>query len=139
MRLWHYKIIPYLPDGQLLAQKRECDLMFRDYLNDKKTNHILINYVWKYPIDDLISYYSMLEEEFFWRNFKFNKETLNKVKEKARDYRIVKIPFETHHNKRYLKQCFYNLQEKYDRGQKDFNIEKMWKLLDFVKAETKEN
>ena len=35
----------------------------------------------------------------------------------------VKNIFALHHNYRYLKQCFYNLQEKYDRGQKDFTDE----------------
>ena len=37
MRLWHSKILPYLPDSQILSQKRECDLIWKDILNGKKT------------------------------------------------------------------------------------------------------
>ena len=40
--------------------------------------------------------------------------------------------FVKHHTDRYLMQCFYNLQEKYDRGQKDFDRETYEKLLKFI-------
>ena len=40
--------------------------------------------------------------------------------------------YRNHHNDRYLLQCFYNLQEKYDRGQQDFSKECYEKLQDFV-------
>ena len=38
----------------------------------------------------------------------------------------IKAPCETfknHHNFNYLQQCFYNLEEKYERGQADFSKE----------------
>ena len=44
-------------------------------------------------------------------------------------------PFKNHHNDRYLLQNFYNLQEKYDRGQKDFDIETYKELVMFVDVE----
>lgn len=31
--------------------------------------------------------------------------------------------FRNHHNFNYLQQCFYNLEEKYERGQADFSKE----------------
>lgn len=37
------------------------------------------------------------------------------------------------HDRRYLLQCFYNLQEKYDRGQKDFTSENYKKIGGFYK------
>ena len=40
------------------------------------------------------------------------------------------------HNERYLKQCFYNLQEKYDRGQKDFSTDRYESLFNFMEKET---
>ena len=41
---------------------------------------------------------------------------------KARNVKVeFGNPFPKHHNDRYLRQCFYNLEEKYDRGQKDFS------------------
>ena len=43
-------------------------------------------------------------------------------------------PFPYHHTDRYLLQCFCNLQEKYDRGQKDFTEEQYLKLENFMKG-----
>ena len=48
-------------------------------------------------------------------------------------YCRVSQPFKYHHNDRYLLQCFYNLQEKYDRGQKDFDKETYLKLENFIR------
>lgn len=131
MRLWSYQIIPCLPDSQLLAQKRECDLIWKDISNGKKTNHILINYIWKYPEQErnlrLASYYYLLEEEFNKRGFRF-KDNYPVLIYKTELYNK---PFIEHDN-RYLIQCFYNLQEKYDRGQKDFSQERYLKLYEYV-------
>ena len=47
MRLWHYKLIPFLPNSQLIAQWRELNSIFK-----KQDKHILINYVYEYPKED---------------------------------------------------------------------------------------
>ena len=58
MRLWHYKLIPYLPKSQLLAQWRELNSIFK-----KQDKHILINYIYEYPREDLYKYsYIVLNE-----------------------------------------------------------------------------
>ena len=62
-----------------------------------------------------------------WDNF------YNYFDKPTSEYLEVNDPFPNHHNNRYLLQCFYNLQEKYDRGQKDFTPEIMDKLLNFIK------
>ena len=138
MRLWDYRLLPYLPKGQLLSQKRECDLIWNDIAKGKQTNHILINYIWEYdaPKEELSVYYKRLCYEFARRGFKFNwnKNALPNLN----DCMCV-IPFDKHHNKRYLVQCFYNLQEKYDRGQKDFDLETYRKLVKFVDNEVNFN
>ena len=128
MRLWSYELLPYLPKGQLLSQKRECDLMLKDYYEGRKTNHILINYVWDYPIEHLYKYYELLEIEFAKRYFEFN----SKIQDDG-IYIPVRVPFPNHHNSRYLLQNFFNLQEKYDRGQADFSYEEYKRLENFVK------
>ncbi len=136
MRLWHYTLLPYLPKSQLLAQKRECDLIWKDIANGKQTNHILINYIWTYVEyeAELFDYYSLLADEFERRGFNFNySEYINK-----NYYRFNNTPFERHHNHQYLIQCFYNLQEKYVRGQKDFNIGIYRELEYFVRKEVNE-
>ena len=131
MRLWHYEILQFLPNSQLLAQKKECDLIWKDIALGRKTNHILINYIWEYDnyLAELSIYYWLLKEEFDKRgfNFKFSDNFITK-----NVYFGCRTPFSNHHTYRYLLQCFYNLQEKHDRGQKDFT-EKVYELLyDYV-------
>ena len=67
MRLWHYKLIPYLPDSQLLAQWRELNSIFKN-----QPKHILINYVYEYPKDDLYWYTNEILNEMRDRGFKYN-------------------------------------------------------------------
>ena len=132
MRLWHYKLLPCLPKGQLLSQKRECDLIWRDIAKGKQTNHILINYIWEYEDykKELSVYYWLLRKEFENRGYSFRFcEDAYLLYEYSYDI----PPFKKHHNNRYLMHCFYNLQEKYDRGQKDFSEEQYDKLVEFVK------
>ena len=133
MRLWHYELLPYLPNSQLLAQKRECDLIWKDITEGKQTNHILINYIWEYhkPDVELYQYYTMLADEFDKRGFNFN---FSKYIDKDY-YRVTLHPFANHHKEQYLIQCFYNLQEKYVRGQKDFDYHIYKKLESFVRKE----
>ena len=135
MRLWDYKILPYLPKSQLLSQKRECDLIWKDISNGKQTNHILINYMWEYDIEDFVIYYCMLQDEFKRRNFNFNSNTYFNMLFWAREFNLKKTPFEKHHTNRYLIQCFFNLQEKYERGQKDFSLDVYTKLKKFIEED----
>ena len=130
MRLWHIDILPYLPNSQLIAQKREIDLIWKDIAEGRKTNHILINYIWEYENYEahLFVYYLALYKEFEKRHFKFNRSKYCNIKLVLGDGN----PFPKHHDKRYLLQCFYNLQEKYDRGQKDFDDVTYKNLQNFV-------
>lgn len=130
MRLWHYKLIPFLPNSQLIAQWRELNSIFK-----KQDNHILINYVYEYPKYDLYVYSFLVLKEMIHRKFKIKSydNFCNYFGINPLD--VIEIdkgetPFDIHHNNRYLKQCFYNLQEKYDRGQKDFSLERYKKLLE---------
>ena len=78
----------------------------------------------------------MLKKEFDNRNYKFNfsKNFITKNVYYGED-----TPFPKHHNNKYLQQCFYNLQEKYDRGQKDFSEFLYVDLLTFISKERIEN
>lgn len=132
MRLWHYELLSYLPASQLLAQKRECDLIWKDIANEKKTNNILINYIHEYTYDELFEYYSLLADEFEKRGYTFNyspfivDDFMRKPNHRC---------FEKHHNHQYLVQCFYNLQEKFIRGQKGFTPEIYRNLEAFIRKE----
>lgn len=136
MRLWNFKLLPYLPDSQLLAQKRECDLIIKDATLGKRTNHILINYIYEYGGVDSISfktYYALLYKEFKNRGFKFNDK-----------YQMINwfyvenppvVPFNRHHNKDYLTMNYWNLAEKFVRKQRDFTADVWEKLDEFYKKE----
>lgn len=58
MRLWHYKLISYLPNTQLLAQWRELNSIFK-----KQDKHILINYIYEYERYYLYVYSLMVMQE----------------------------------------------------------------------------
>ena len=127
MRLWHYKLIPYLPKSQLLAQWRELNSIFK-----KQDKHILINYIYDYPKSELFNYSSLVIEEMFNRGYKTHFKNFDKYFNEPISS-FTTMPFEHHHDNRYLIQCFYNLQEKFDRGQKDFTLDTYNKLIEFMR------
>ena len=125
MRLWHYKLIQHLPRSQLLAQWRELNLIFR-----QEPNHILINYIYRDEYKDrkdLLSYSNMVLEEMKKRGYRINYGNYDKYF-KGITTNINK-PFLIHQDDDYLKICFYNLKEKYMRGQNDFSDAQYVKIL----------
>lgn len=136
MRLWHYKLIPFLPKSQLVAQWRELNSIFK-----KQDRHILINYVYEYPKHDLYVYSFMVMKEMIDRHYKIKSlDNFYNYFDLSPFVFLLEIkkgetPFKNHHTDRYLLQCFYNLQEKCDRGQKDFSWLEYSRLEAFVKNE----
>lgn len=131
MRLWHWEILHYLPDSQLIAQYRELGSIYK-----KQNKHILINYVYEYSKHDLLVYSLLVLSEIQKRGFRTRSTTnfdsyFEGVYLKDIDYEHY-IPFKNHQTDRYLLQCFFNLQEKYDRGQKDFSASRFEALKQFV-------
>lgn len=128
MRLWHYKLIPYLPKSQLLAQWRELNSIFK-----KQDKHILINYIYNYDKTALYQYTLKVINEMYERNYQIkNYENMDNY---FKDIKYMQyIDFEEHNNE-YLTICYYNLKEKYLRGQKDFTKEIWDKLEEFYKKE----
>lgn len=130
MRLWHIDLLSYLPKSQLLAQWRELNSIFK-----KQDKHILINYIYTYDKDYLFNYSCAVLKAMREKNIKA-KSTLNFYNffyEKSYDGVIelinedfIKYP---EHNDEYLTICYWNLREKYLRGQKDFT-DKVWQELD---------
>ena len=49
IRIWHYQLLPYLPDAQFKGQLRELVAIMHDWRDKGKTNHLLINKVMEYP------------------------------------------------------------------------------------------
>lgn len=141
MRLWHYALLPYLPNSQIVAQWRELNSIFK-----KQDKHILINYVYDYPKKDLQVYSDKVIEEMGRRGIQIRSLTKYLLYFDFPNYQEMythfacgidteHIPFRNHHTERYLVQCFYNLQEKYDRGQKDFSKNQYTSLERYVERQ----
>ena len=142
MRLWHKDLIPYLPKKQLIAQWRECCAIVSNLAGKGTPNHILVNKILNYTKNHFWNYSSLVAEEMknrgynlsskslktFWDNFIIGFKNELHGMYISTNYKIPKETiFEDWHNERYLKQCLFNLQEKYDCGGIP---EEEWKLIE---------
>lgn len=122
MRLWHYKLIPVLPRQQLLGQWRECCLIAKELAKNGTPNHILVNPVMDYPLSHFCYYSNLIASELQKRGYsidwsKFSKWLKDKEVAAETPYAIKRsLLFAGWHTDEYLKQCYYNLEEKHDRG-----------------------
>ena len=128
MRLWHYQLLPYLPDLQFKGQLRELVAIMHDLRDKGKTNHVLINRVMNYPKADLYGYFLEYAVEYEKRYGKTPKQTDEFGDYGERNY--THKPFKYWHDEKYLKVCMANLYEKYHFGLgKSRLTEKEWKTL----------
>lgn len=116
MRLWHKDLIEVLPRQQLLGQWRELNSIYK-----KQDKHILINFIYDYDITDIIWYSTLVYDEMIKRGYKCDTKNFERRYKMSMGLaKCVPIPydviFKNKMNDRYLKQCLYNLQEKYDCG-----------------------
>ena len=126
MRLWCKDLIPYLPKLQLLSQWRECCAICSNIANKGTSNHILVNKIMNYEFVHFMEYTRLVVSEMERRNYKVSQKAMNNFIsnfEKFADPNealigtsLKRILFADWHNERYLKQCLFNLQEKYDCG-----------------------
>lgn len=129
MRLWHIDLIHYLPRQQLVSQWRELNSIFA-----KQDNHILINYVYNYPKSYLLNYTNKVMREMTDRGYRINSTLNYELYFKDTDGYQVNQRFDEH-DFEYLTICFWNLKEKFIRGQKDFTLQQFDRLLDFYKEQ----
>ena len=122
MRLWHKSLIPYLPNQQLLGQWRECCCIAKNISENGTPNHILVNKIMDYTIEDFVRYGIEVSSVMRHRGYhvdigKFTRYFDDSIVEEVFKY-FHGIPmcdvFPEWHNDRYLRQCLYNLQEKAD-------------------------
>ena len=115
MRLWHYELLPYLPDAQFKGQLRELVAIMHDWRHKGKTNHLLINRVMEYPTNDLVKYFIRYEALYHKR---YGKWLIKQCEEFVRfdDKKNSNGVFESWHNKEYLRVCMANLYEKHFFG-----------------------
>ena len=113
IRLWHYELIPVLPNKMLVSEWRELIAIKRQW--EKGTlKHRLVSYVMDYDKNYFVAYVLQVIAELENRKIKYDKnlwEEILKMTEgnfSGNDY--------PEHNDRYLKQCLYNLEEKATRN-----------------------
>lgn len=138
MRLWHYKLLPYLDDFHIVAQWREL-LTIKGAIDKNGTsNHRLVNKVLYYNICEFKNYTAHIIRELKKRNIRYLESKWIGIRDWDSEY------FDNHryfghklydgwHDNRYLTQCYYNLQEKVDCG---IVSKQAWQRIDeFYKKE----
>ncbi len=133
MRLWHYKLLPYLPDAQFKGQLRELVAILHDWRDKGQTNHLLINLVMQYPKTELLRYFTYYCHAYESRYRKVpQKDYLLEFRAFAD---MEPMLFTEHlyagwHDKKYLRVCMANLFEKYFFGVGGSKItEEEWQRL----------
>lgn len=79
MRLWHKNLLSVLPRQQLIAQLRECVLIAKNIHEIGKPNHILVNKIMDYNINEYISYIQIVLYEFKNRGYNVRNQTFELV------------------------------------------------------------
>ena len=115
MRLWHIDLIDVLPRQQLLGQWRELCCIASNIKKNNTPNHILVNKILDYSLSDFKSFCVTVISEMRKRGYRVSEDKLWKYDVSVNE-EITDNVYEEWHNQRYLKQCLYNLQEKYDCG-----------------------
>lgn len=121
MRLWHKDLIQVLPDNQLQCQWKDLIAIVENIKSSKTPGNPMVNKVNHYNKSHFYNYCCMVCNEMFRRGFDVSEEEKTKLFEYVTEEERqvgASIPhsqlFEGWHNDRYLVQCFYNLQEKFD-------------------------
>jgi len=122
MRLWHEKLIPILPDAQLLGQHRECAALRGNGWGKK---HSIVDYVFTHSYAMLFSYHVKVMEEMIRRGFKVSYEwTVSQYRGKNCPVADYEFYMNNHsyadnrecvypeHNDDYLQECLDNLKGK---------------------------
>ena len=116
MRLWHEKLINYLPKNQLLGQHRECCALRGNGWGRK---HQTVNYVFSYSPYYLYKYHLLVMDEMEKRGYSVSEEWKDKGYrgEKADRYNdlkevVTKYPIYKEHNNIYMEECIHNLMNK---------------------------
>ena len=115
MRMQHKSLIPVLPREQLVAQWRELSAIAGNILTKGIPNHILVDRVIDYPLDEFITYAKYVRDEMTKRGYRTMDSVWNKIVSITDNYSIIDINdiYSDWMDDIYLKICYYNLYEKY--------------------------
>ena len=148
MRLWHYELLPYLPDYQLKGQYRELVAIMRNWRDKGSPKSVIIDIIKEYPKNEFYEYfygYSCYYHDRFKKNVldKYKKEFMEfcNITEEIKVEPFYLMPFKSYHDKEYLRVCMANLYEKYKFGRGKSRISEMdwYRLLDRYRKITGED
>ena len=123
MRLWHSELLPYLDNNRIVAQWRELLAIKGTIIKHGTPKSSIVNKVLDYNIDHFKAYTKLVVDEMNRRHIRFDIHKYIEVMEWNCDKFNVNCGYSNEptlycgwHNDRYLRQCYYNLEEKYDCG-----------------------
>ena len=139
MRLWHKDLITSLPRQQLIAQWRECCCIARNIFEKGTPNHLLVNKILNYDLKHFYTYGLYVCVEMIHRGYKCDSRKFDRYFSSGEIIKDFSELFNEWHNERYLDQCYYNLQEKFDCGgipEEEWNIvnKKYYELKEKMKS-----
>ena len=139
MRLWHKDLITFLPRQQLIAQWRECCCIAKNIFEKGTPNHLLVNKILNYDLKHFYTYGLYVCVEMIHRGYKCDSRKFDKYFSSGEIIKDFSELFNEWHNERYLDQCYYNLQEKFDCGgipEEEWNIvnKKYYELKEKMKS-----
>lgn len=118
MRMWHKDLIPVLPLAQLKGEWSELSAIAGNLLLKGTPKHLLVDRAIEYPLNHFTSYSDLIYHERLKRGLKASRSIRDKIYSVCdTDSKVTYNElFSEWHTDRYLRQCYYNLQEKYDCG-----------------------
>jgi uncharacterized protein (TIGR02328 family) len=116
LRLWHQKLIPFLPRQQLLGQHRECAALRG---NGWGRPHATVNYVFNYSPYKLFQFHMLVINEMKKRGYNPDMQWADPlfrgkkcVKYNELEQVSLKDPIYPEHDEDHLKSCLLNLKNK---------------------------
>ena len=134
MRLWDFAMLKFLPQAQLKSQWRECVLIAKGLKENGTPNHLLVNRITNYQIEDFKIYCNKVLAEMLNRSYNVTSQSIDSEQAKM-------DCFPNWHNKEYLRVCYVNLYEKhyFGVGKSRITDEEWQRLFDGYKQITGEN
>lgn len=126
MRLWHYKIIPYLPKKMLVSQWRELIAIKRQWERGTLI-HPLVSYVKDYDKAYFANYTYDVYQELLKRKIKCRDIYMQEIFLFSGINKKTNNSSFNEHDDDYLTICYFNLKEKHLRG---IISKEEWALID---------
>ena len=130
MRIWHTELVPLLPTWLLEQQWEDCLEIAKNIALTGDPGDPMVYPVIEYDFHHLDFYCGMVQDALAKRDVKVTRHVLNRLLKQAmerprkvrRKQTVIQIPeqasdvFRLWHTPHYFRQCFFRLEEMYDRG-----------------------